>query len=53
MDETAWLRADPGDSAMEHGDASCPLHEAAALLTDNAGMRIMWAARALHPQGAI
>ncbi|MFG2463338.1 hypothetical protein ACGFWE_40685 [Streptomyces sp. NPDC048523] len=33
------------------GDASCPLHEAAALLTDNAGMRLNWAARALDPQG--
>ncbi|MFZ3562835.1 hypothetical protein ACOKM5_43670 [Streptomyces sp. BH097] len=32
------------------GDASCPLHEAAALLTDNAGQRLIWAARALHPQ---
>ncbi|MBL3805044.1 hypothetical protein ACWGSE_24180 [Streptomyces diastaticus] len=34
------------------GDASCPLHEAAALITDNAGQRLIWAARALHPQGA-
>ncbi|MCM2424195.1 hypothetical protein [Streptomyces sp. RKAG293] len=33
------------------GDASCPLHEAAALLTDNAGQRLIWAARTLHPQG--
>ncbi|MGW1094025.1 hypothetical protein ACWD4L_49845 [Streptomyces sp. NPDC002596] len=33
------------------GDASCPLHEAAALITDNAGMRLIWAARALEPQG--
>ncbi|MCF3180014.1 hypothetical protein IPZ70_08675 [Streptomyces polychromogenes] len=33
------------------GDASCYLHEAAALLTDNAGQRMNWAARALHPQG--
>jgi hypothetical protein len=32
-------------------DASCPLHEAAALLTDNAGQRLIWAARALDPQG--
>ncbi|WP_405702971.1 hypothetical protein [Streptomyces sp. NBC_01383] len=31
------------------GDASCPLHEAAALFTDNAGPRLNWAARALHP----
>ncbi|MBZ6204703.1 hypothetical protein KVH17_34095 [Streptomyces olivaceus] len=34
------------------GDASCPLDEAAALLTDDAGQRLIWAARALHPQGA-
>lgn len=33
------------------GDASCPLHEAAALITDNAGQRLIWAARALHSQG--
>ncbi|MEU8591997.1 hypothetical protein AB0C59_34260 [Streptomyces sp. NPDC048664] len=33
------------------GDASCPMHEAAALLTDDAGQRLIWAARALHPQG--
>ncbi|NJP53537.1 hypothetical protein HCJ93_26600 [Streptomyces sp. SBST2-5] len=33
------------------GDASCPLHEAADLITDNAGQRLIWAARALHPQG--
>ncbi|MBT2511481.1 hypothetical protein J7I98_37940 [Streptomyces sp. ISL-98] len=33
------------------GDASCPLHEATALITDNAGMRLIWAARALEPQG--
>ncbi|MER5227961.1 hypothetical protein [Streptomyces flaveus] len=33
------------------GDASCPLHEAAALITDNAGTRLIWAARSLHPQG--
>ncbi|MFD3567427.1 hypothetical protein [Streptomyces sp. NPDC058667] len=35
------------------GDASCPLHEAADLITDKAGMRLIWAARALHPQGDI
>ncbi|MGW7260657.1 hypothetical protein [Streptomyces sp. NPDC054834] len=34
------------------GDASCPLHEAAALITDDAGQRLIWAARVLHPQGA-
>ncbi|BAC75341.1 hypothetical protein AQJ43_36430 [Streptomyces avermitilis] len=33
------------------GDASCYLHEAAALITDNAGQRLNWAARSLHPQG--
>jgi hypothetical protein len=33
------------------GDASCPLHEAAELTTDNAGMRLLWAANSLHPQG--
>ncbi|MEU6285026.1 hypothetical protein [Streptomyces sp. NPDC047028] len=33
------------------GDASCPLHEAAGLLTDNAGQRLNWAARSLDPQG--
>lgn len=27
------------------------LHEAAALLTDNAGMRLIWAARSLPLQG--
>ncbi|WP_019074395.1 hypothetical protein [Streptomyces hokutonensis] len=33
------------------GDASCPLYEAAALLTDNAGQRLIWAANSLDPQG--
>ncbi|MER6288451.1 hypothetical protein [Streptomyces sviceus] len=33
------------------GDASCPLHEAAALITDNARQRLIWAARSLNPQG--
>ncbi|MFJ4585086.1 hypothetical protein [Streptomyces echinatus] len=33
------------------GDASCPLHEAADLLTDHAGQRLIWAACALDPQG--
>ncbi|MFD3851420.1 hypothetical protein ACFWVB_36905 [Streptomyces microflavus] len=32
-------------------DASCPLHEAAALITDNPGQRLIWTARALAPQG--
>ncbi|MFJ9634758.1 hypothetical protein ACIRU8_44425 [Streptomyces sp. NPDC101175] len=34
------------------GDASGPLHDAAALLTDHAGQRLNWAARSLDPQGA-
>lgn len=33
------------------GVASHSLHEAAALITDNAGQRMTWAARALEPQG--
>ncbi|WP_055714052.1 hypothetical protein [Streptomyces torulosus] len=33
------------------GDASGPLHDAAALLTDHAGQRLNWAARSLDPQG--
>ncbi|MFE6818589.1 hypothetical protein [Streptomyces sp. NPDC057675] len=33
------------------GVASRSLHEAAALITDNAGQRMTWAARALEPQG--
>jgi hypothetical protein len=33
------------------GAASCPLHEAAALITDNAGQLLNWAARSLDPQG--
>lgn len=33
------------------GDASCPLYEAAALITDNAGQCLIWAANSLHPQG--
>ncbi|MER5995864.1 hypothetical protein [Streptomyces viridosporus] len=37
--------------ADRDGDASCPLHEAAALLTDDIGQHLTWAARALHPQG--
>ncbi|MFJ4980376.1 hypothetical protein ACIP6X_34530 [Streptomyces coeruleorubidus] len=35
------------------GDASCPLYEAAALITDNAGQRLNWAARSLDPQGDV
>ncbi|MFJ5779899.1 hypothetical protein [Streptomyces sp. NPDC093094] len=33
------------------GNASCPLREAAALITDNAGQRLNLAARALDPRG--
>ncbi|MFE7854423.1 hypothetical protein [Streptomyces sp. NPDC057403] len=33
------------------GDASGPMHEAAALLADNAGQLLIWAANSLHPQG--
>ncbi|MGW6866501.1 hypothetical protein [Streptomyces sp. NPDC054901] len=33
------------------GDASHYLHESAALLTDDAGARLLWAARNLDPQG--
>ncbi|MGW9374081.1 hypothetical protein ACWGVR_29210 [Streptomyces xanthophaeus] len=33
------------------GDASHYLHDSAALLTDNAGARLLWAARTLDPQG--
>jgi hypothetical protein len=33
------------------GDASCPLHEAAVLITDDAGQRLHRAARPPHPQG--
>ncbi|MFK0016187.1 hypothetical protein [Streptomyces sp. NPDC091027] len=32
------------------GDASCPLHETGALLTDDAGQRLIWAACPLHPR---
>ncbi|WP_031227497.1 hypothetical protein [Streptomyces roseochromogenus] len=35
------------------GDASCYLHEAAALITDNAGQRLNWSARSLDPQGDV
>ncbi|MFD5338034.1 hypothetical protein [Streptomyces hawaiiensis] len=34
-------------------DASCPLHEVAALITVNAGQRLTWTARSLDPQGDI
>lgn len=47
---TAAKRAEQTEPDRD-GDASCPLHEASALITDNAGLRVIWAARALHPQG--
>ncbi|MDN3267062.1 hypothetical protein [Streptomyces sp. MA15] len=48
--DTAARRAEQIEPDRD-GDASCPLHEAAALLTEDAGQRLTWAARALHPQG--
>lgn len=33
------------------GELSCPLHEAAAHLTDDAGLQLHYATRALDPQG--
>ncbi|GAA2359150.1 hypothetical protein [Streptomyces cuspidosporus] len=33
------------------GEMSCPLHEAATLITDNAGLQTYYATRALDPQG--
>jgi hypothetical protein len=33
------------------GEMSCPLHEAAALITDNAVLQTYYATRALDPQG--
>lgn len=33
------------------GETSCPLHEAAALITDNAGLQIHYATHALDPRG--
>ncbi|MEU3855654.1 hypothetical protein [Streptomyces sp. NPDC029554] len=47
---TAACRAEQIEPDRD-GDASCPLHEAAALITDNAGQRLNWAARSLDPQG--
>ncbi|MER6408888.1 hypothetical protein ABT269_36595 [Streptomyces viridosporus] len=47
---TAARRAEQLEADRD-GDASCPLHEAAALLTDNLRQHLTWAARALHPQG--
>ncbi|MFF0386859.1 hypothetical protein [Streptomyces sp. NPDC004286] len=37
--------------ADRDGEMSCPLHEAASLITDNAGLQIYYATRALDPQG--
>ncbi|MFB6945567.1 hypothetical protein ACFWGL_36560 [Streptomyces sp. NPDC060286] len=48
----AARRAEQAETDRD-GDASCPPHEAAALITDNADQRLIWAARALHPQGDI
>ncbi|MEU6444786.1 hypothetical protein [Streptomyces sp. NPDC047046] len=47
---TAARRAEQIEPERD-GDASCYLHEAAALITDNAGQRLNWATRSLHPQG--
>ncbi|MFF9691053.1 hypothetical protein [Streptomyces sp. NPDC014623] len=33
------------------GEMSCPLHEAAALITENASLQTYYATRALDPQG--
>ncbi|WP_046500009.1 hypothetical protein [Streptomyces odonnellii] len=33
------------------GEMSCPLYEAAALITENAGLQTYYATRALDPQG--
>ncbi|MEV0888879.1 hypothetical protein AB0J03_34395 [Streptomyces microflavus] len=33
------------------GEMSCPLHEAAAFITENAGLQTYYATRALDPQG--
>ncbi|MGC9479011.1 hypothetical protein ACP4I1_33340 [Streptomyces sp. WG4] len=52
MVSTAARRAEQLEPDRD-GDASCPLHEAAALLTDNAGQRLNWAARSLDPQGDV
>ncbi|GGP84159.1 hypothetical protein ACWDY7_32160 [Streptomyces calvus] len=47
---TAARRAEQYEPYRD-GVASRSLHEAAALITDNAGQRMTWAARALEPQG--
>ncbi|MFJ4569020.1 hypothetical protein ACIP4U_36290 [Streptomyces caelestis] len=52
MVSTAARRAEQIEPDRD-GDASCPLHEAAALITDNAGQRLNWAARSLDPQGDV
>jgi hypothetical protein len=50
MVSTAARRAEQIEPDRD-GDASCPLHEAAALITDNAGQCLNWTARSLDPQG--
>lgn len=40
-------RIEPG----RDGEMSCPLHEAAVLITENAGLQTYYATRALDPQG--
>ncbi|MGW5640937.1 hypothetical protein [Streptomyces sp. NPDC003832] len=40
-----WIEPD------RDGEMSCPLHEVAALITDNAGLQSYYATRALDPQG--
>ncbi|MFE7516051.1 hypothetical protein ACFU8I_33175 [Streptomyces sp. NPDC057540] len=47
---TAARRAEQHEPYRD-GVASRSLYEAAALITDNAGQRMTWAARALDPQG--
>jgi hypothetical protein len=47
---TAAHAADRVDPDGE-GDASCPLHEAAAHVTDSAGLHLHYATRSLDPQG--
>ncbi|MFG2404309.1 hypothetical protein ACGFR8_08195 [Streptomyces brevispora] len=40
-----WIEPD------RDGEMSCPLHEAVALITENAGLQTYYAAHALDPQG--
>lgn len=48
---TAAARAAGRIEPDRDGEMSCPLHEAAALITDNAGLQTYYATRALDPQG--